>query len=578
MVSDPIPPWLRSRLSVSLKPDATRGAGRPLVLGVFSFRDDAHLVPGLIENIGPMVDGWVSCDERSGEGPFGDERLRRKALLDAAVAHGAGWILAVGPAERIENGLAGRIRDLVQAEGLVAYELHLRAMFSAAEYRVDVGWGHLAARRLFSIRPGFHYDRCGFAGYRAGFADYWYPSGSPYRVIKEDLNIYDFRTATPARRRLLRDTCLQMDPCIEQRPFAYEYLVQDTGVALQPIPADRSYGPPFREDGGAWSPAPTGRPSLLTRTRERFDRSVDRLFNDSRSPLLARSLPGHERGVDRLDRRAFCRLLDESIARFVGIHGYLPDLFQPERFLEKLLWRKFFSNLRVPQSGNKLLVGTYIPPQFEQHVRTPQVVWRSTDPRLPDNGEIAAGWYYLKSNHGAGNVERVRFPLEAAERIRLEATTARWLQHPYQPRRFEWWYNAYAREIFLERSVGDEPSPITWCFYAFATGVHYVGADRKTASGVQAVRLSRDLARLPERYQHPIHERLSNWTVVFDAALVRRIATAIAAPLGFARVDFLFAPDGSCFLNEVTLTPGNVGNYLHPELDVFLGRMWHNLV
>ena len=114
MVSDPILPELRSRLSVSLKPDVTPGRGRPLVLGVFSFRDDAHLVPGLIENIGPMVDGWVSCDDRSSDRPFGGERLRRKALLDAAVAHGAGWILAVGPAERFESALAGRIRDLVR--------------------------------------------------------------------------------------------------------------------------------------------------------------------------------------------------------------------------------------------------------------------------------------------------------------------------------------------------------------------------------------------------------------------------------------------------------------------------------
>ena len=78
-------PELRSRLSVSLGPEASRRANRPLVLGVFSFRDDAHLVPGLIENIGPMVDGWVSYDDRSSDDPFGDEGLRRKALLDAAV-------------------------------------------------------------------------------------------------------------------------------------------------------------------------------------------------------------------------------------------------------------------------------------------------------------------------------------------------------------------------------------------------------------------------------------------------------------------------------------------------------------
>src|SRR2546428_326736 len=83
---------------------------------------------------------WIAWDDRSSDDPFGDERQRRKALLDAAVEHGAGWILALDPAERIESALAGRIRDLVRAEGLVAYEFRLRAMFSVTEYRVDAGW------------------------------------------------------------------------------------------------------------------------------------------------------------------------------------------------------------------------------------------------------------------------------------------------------------------------------------------------------------------------------------------------------------------------------------------------------
>ena len=111
-----------SKLTVSLNPAAARGSADGLVLGVFSFRHDAHLVPGLVENIRPMVDGWVAYDDRSSDSPFGDERLRRKALLDAAVAQGARWILALDPAERIESALAGRIRNLIQADGLVAYE------------------------------------------------------------------------------------------------------------------------------------------------------------------------------------------------------------------------------------------------------------------------------------------------------------------------------------------------------------------------------------------------------------------------------------------------------------------------
>src|SRR5260221_3261983 len=167
-MANALPPEPLSCLSVTLKPKAAGDVARPPVLGVFSFRHDAHLVPGLIENISPMVDGWISCDDRSSDGPFCDEHLRRRALLDAAVDHGAGWVLAVDPAERIESALADRIPDLIRADGLVAYELRLRAMFSQSGYRVDGGWDLLGARRLFSIRPDFLYDRAGLPDHRAG--------------------------------------------------------------------------------------------------------------------------------------------------------------------------------------------------------------------------------------------------------------------------------------------------------------------------------------------------------------------------------------------------------------------------
>src|SRR5262245_40467868 len=81
-------------------------ASRPLLLAVFSFRHDAHLVPALLRNLEPIVDGWVSYDDRSSPAPFSDECARRKALLEAAVASGARWILAADPAERFEDLLS----------------------------------------------------------------------------------------------------------------------------------------------------------------------------------------------------------------------------------------------------------------------------------------------------------------------------------------------------------------------------------------------------------------------------------------------------------------------------------------
>src|SRR5687767_7745742 len=97
-------------IDVFVKPrtlSSRRGRLRgPRVLAVFSFRYDFHLVPDLIANIEPMVDGWISYDDRSGGPPFSGEPLRRRALVEKAVELGARWMLAVDPDERFECGVA----------------------------------------------------------------------------------------------------------------------------------------------------------------------------------------------------------------------------------------------------------------------------------------------------------------------------------------------------------------------------------------------------------------------------------------------------------------------------------------
>ena len=93
---------------------STAPAQRPRVFAVFSYRYDAHLVPGLPENLRPAVDGFVSCDDRDGPPGPSDEPARRAALLRAARAAGADWILAADPDERIEDALALRIRDFTR--------------------------------------------------------------------------------------------------------------------------------------------------------------------------------------------------------------------------------------------------------------------------------------------------------------------------------------------------------------------------------------------------------------------------------------------------------------------------------
>lgn len=105
----------------------------PRLLAVYSFRFDAHLVPAMLANIEPLVDGWIAFDDRAAaEGRMSDEVPRRLALLHAAREAGAEWVLAVDPDERFEARWRRRIRSLLDGEAN-AYSLALREMYTPTD-------------------------------------------------------------------------------------------------------------------------------------------------------------------------------------------------------------------------------------------------------------------------------------------------------------------------------------------------------------------------------------------------------------------------------------------------------------
>ena len=114
---------------------------RPTTLAVFSYHHDVGLVPDLLANLAPMVDGWVAYDDRRNPAAFSNEPRRRALLIDRARELGATWVLAVDPDERFERGLATAIRLFTRERQRIVWQFNLREMFSLGEYRVDGIWG-----------------------------------------------------------------------------------------------------------------------------------------------------------------------------------------------------------------------------------------------------------------------------------------------------------------------------------------------------------------------------------------------------------------------------------------------------
>lgn len=218
---------------------------RQRTIAVFSYRYDAHLVPDLLANLDPIVDGWIAFDDRQAQGIFSSETHRRRLLLESACDAGADWILAVDPDERLEYATADRIGQLTSRRRRIAWGFHFREMYSSTDYRVDGIWGTKIQHRLFRAYDPAQYRSKDLHGL-------WYPEGIGFKERNSDLNLYHLKMIEPKRRSGRQALYRQLDPKHEMQDIGYDYLADETNARFESIAAGREYLPHHVDDGQMW--------------------------------------------------------------------------------------------------------------------------------------------------------------------------------------------------------------------------------------------------------------------------------------------------------------------------------------
>lgn len=222
-------------------------AGAPRLLAVYSFRFDEHLVPAMLTNIEPLVDGWIGFDDRrAADEIISDEVPRRLALLQAAREAGAEWVLAVDPDERFETRLRRIIPSLLEGEAN-AYSLALREMYTPTKYRVDGVWGEKRQTRLFRVSEGIVTEQP-----QGAYHLPWVGFLPELRLQRVDANLYHLKMITAERRRARAALYARLDPDNRMQAIGYDYLADETGLRLERIPFGRGYRPRHVDDSGLW--------------------------------------------------------------------------------------------------------------------------------------------------------------------------------------------------------------------------------------------------------------------------------------------------------------------------------------
>ena len=219
----------------------------PRVIAIFSFRYDAHLVPDLIENLRPIVDGYVAYDDRDASEAYTDERVRKAMLREAAREMGAKWLLCIDPDERLEMAASERMKEMTRMIEPVIWTFRLREMHTPTAYRIDGRWKKKMLGCLFPLLDGQVFGDVPLHSRRS-------PLNPEYRKRNSGLNLYHLKMIDAERRKARRDFYKALDPANVFQKIGYDYLADETGLVLEEVPASRLYRPPYRETGKIWQP------------------------------------------------------------------------------------------------------------------------------------------------------------------------------------------------------------------------------------------------------------------------------------------------------------------------------------
>ena len=296
------------------------------------------------------------------------------------------------------------------------------------------------------------------------------------------------------------------------------------------------------------------------------------------SPFNRPAKEGYRRGIDFYSAADLTIALCNIFARYKNQFGVYPDLVNPQGFNEKMQWSKFFAEMKVPESGNKLLVSRFIPEDLNDKISPPTIVWHAALAKLPPNEHIKPGYYYLKSNHGSGMFKRICYPLSTEQFNSLESLCAQWLHSPYGVEYGEWWYNVFTREILLEQAVTDPNGSISYNFHVFKGEVAYISLFIKPEPGEENkvfydTRLDSDFNLLP--FQNGGCLRLALPPLADQTKTNMKLyAAGIGRQLSYARVDFLLDENENIYLGEVTFSPSCGFENRPIEFDQYIGNKW----
>lgn len=299
----------------------------------------------------------------------------------------------------------------------------------------------------------------------------------------------------------------------------------------------------------------------------------------SLTPLL----PGAFNALLRLRHRHLTRRYRLKIGR-------LPDYANPQRYSEKIQWRKIFDrNPLFPLFVDKFGVREFVA-RTAPGLELPEILWTGTEPDTIPYGSLPDR-YVVKPNGRSGDWHFVLSSADA-DRDLISERCRRWLRRPYGRRMREWAYTHVVPRILIEELLCSESGGNRLQDFRFevfdgrvrmiTVTTAQIANTRRTALAMDTF-YDRDWRQLP--FIKPGRQTRAPAALAKPAQLGRMIdwSERLGTGLDYIRVDFYLVQDRAYF-SELTVYPGSglMLSRVSPEpgldpvedFDTYLSRHW----
>ncbi len=276
--------------------------------------------------------------------------------------------------------------------------------------------------------------------------------------------------------------------------------------------------------------------------------------------------------------------LREEKKRFAGIHSWEPNLECPQKYSEKLIYKKLHNrNPLIPHTSDKYRAREYIRekigPEAEYHLVP--LIWAGKEPKdipfdsLPSEYIIkpnhAGGWWIIKDRH---YIVEQNEPCDTLTREQIIEICDGWLSKDFSLVNNEWGFRDIDRLIVVEKLLktkdGNIPFDYKFCMFGGKCRMLYVGSNRFDGLGLtyydeRWCKLDINLGGKP----NPDMKKPTNKE--FNTMI--RFAEKLAEPFDFVRIDF-FLVDDRVYFSEITHTPGAGYPKFPLDMEIRLGSYW----